>query len=101
MFVALLNKYRMLDPLETPICTMLENRDWVNFTRKDWRKVENLPLRAMDGNIVMKDYFEERVNFLKGSMTCQKATQRVVYIRYYSGIWALVNLYQDIILTRI
>lgn len=86
------NKYRMLDLLENQYVML---RSVENFTRKDWKKVENLPLQQWMENS-MNDYFEERINFLKGS-DLPKSYIESVYIRYYSDR-ALVNLYQDMCL---
>lgn len=86
------NKYKMLDLLEGQYV-------WIgsvaNFTRKDWKKVENLPLQQWMENS-MKDYFEERISFLKES-TLSKSYRVNIYIQYYSDR-ALVNLYQDMCL---
>ncbi len=86
------NKYRMIDLLE-------DQYAWIgpvaNFTRKDWKKVENLPLQQwMESS--MKDYFEERISFLKESVL-SKRDMFNIYIQCYSDR-ALVNLYQDMCL---
>lgn len=86
------NKYKMLDLLE-------DQYAWIgsvaNFTRKDWKKVENLSLQQWMENS-MKDYFEERMSFLKES-ALSKRDMFNIYTQYYSDR-ALVNLYQDMCL---
>lgn len=55
------NKYKMPNLMQGPYVWM---GSVINFTRKDWKKVENLPLQQwMESS--MKDYFDERVDFLK------------------------------------
>lgn len=86
------NKYKMLDLLEGQYV-------WsgfvANFTRKDWKTVENLPLQQWMENS-MKDYFEERISSLKES-TLSKSYRINIYLQYYSDR-VLVNLYQDMCL---
>ena len=66
-----------------------------NFTQKDWKTVKNLPLQQWMENC-MKDYFEQRISFLKES-ALSKSYRVNIYIQVYSDR-ALVNLYQDMCL---
>lgn len=86
------NKYKLLDLMENQYM-------WIgsvaNFTQKDWKTFENLPLQQWMGKC-MKDYFEERISFLKES-ALSKSYRGNIYIQYYSDR-VLVNLYQDMCL---
>lgn len=86
------NKYKMLDLLEGQY---VWSGSVADFTRKDWKTVENLPLQQWMENS-MKDYFEKRISFLKES-TLSKSYRINIYIQYYSDR-VLVNLYQDMCL---
>lgn len=86
------NKYKMLDLLEGQY---VWSGSVADFTRKDWKTVENLPLQQWMENS-MKDYFEKRISFLKES-TLSKGYRVNIYIQYYSDR-VLVNLYQDMCL---
>ena len=87
------NKYKMPNLMQGPYVWM---GSVINFTRKDWKKVENLPLQQwMESS--MKDYFDERVDFLKEADLSKKYTANV-YTRNNDGGMALMNLYQDLCL---
>lgn len=86
----ILNKYIIKNPLKHQF-VRVGNRDWVNFTLNDWRKIENILLRQWL-RYNHKDYLKKRVNFFKEPMPPKIA--EVDYIDY-SGIWTLLNLYQD------
>lgn len=87
------NKYKMPNLMQGPYVWM---GSVINFTRKDWKKVENLPLQQwMESS--MKDYFDERVDFLKEADLSKKYTANVYTRNNYGGM-ALMNLYQDLCL---
>lgn len=57
----ILNKYVIKNPLKHQF-VRVENRDWVNFTLNDWRKIENMLLRQWL-RYNHKDYFKKELIF--------------------------------------
>lgn len=84
---SIVNKYRMVDPLENQY---IENEVWMNYTQKDWKKIENLPLQHWIKDN-QKDYFEKRVNFLKTPTLSECEGEN----SYINNNLILLNLYQD------
>ncbi len=65
---------------------------WINFTLEDWKKLKNISLKQWIEN-QLKNYFEERINFLKCS-TLPTTNLYNGYIKNNTDT-GLFNLYQN------
>lgn len=84
-----INKYGMLDISGSH---MVWSDCWMEVTWKDWKRIQNLPLRQwIERN--QKSYFEERISFLKEPILSEK-NEYDIYIDKNS-VLGLLNLYQD------
>ena len=86
------NKYGMKNLLEDQ---GMWNNFWMKFTRKDWKKMDNLQLRQwMESN--QKEYFRERTRFLKEPILSTGESSRRYIDNNRNLVW--LNLYQDVYL---
>lgn len=84
---SIINKYRMVDSLDDQY---IEDESWMNYTQKDWRKLENSQLQQWIKEN-QKDYFEKRVCFLKEATLSEREGEN----SYLNNNLVLLNQYQD------
>lgn len=84
---SIINKYRMVDSLDDQY---IEDESWMNYTQKDWRKLENSQLQQWIKEN-QKDYFEKRVCFLKEATLSEREGEN----SYLNNNLILLNQYQD------
>lgn len=84
------SKYRMLDIFERQYASADR---WRNHLLRDWREARSLPLKQwMETN--QKNFFAERMKFLKEPLKLKDVDRCTTYMYDYSG-YVILNMYHD------